>query len=82
MEIIKKIKKITNSVKNMKTSFKRICNKYLIKDSDKLYYQKIFKKTENKYSTITEEFYVPILKELNNLLFLLHFYSMKKELII
>ena len=62
------------NVKNLKTQFKRVCNNYIIKNNDKLFNKKKLRhKMDNgKYETIIEEFYIPTVEGLNNLLYEYH----------
>ena len=74
------------NIKNLKTQFKRVCNNYLIKEGNKLYYLKNtkHKTTDNKFIIIKEEYYVPTVEELNILLYKFHtktIHSNYKEMI-
>ena len=57
----------------MKTSFRKRCKNYFIKDN-KLYYKRAIKIKDksNKWDIIKVDFYVPTVDELNALLFKYH----------
>lgn len=61
------------NIKNLKTQFREVCKNYKIKD-DKLFYIKIIKKRgeDGKFIKTKMDFYVPTIKELNNLLYEFH----------
>jgi hypothetical protein len=62
------------NVKNLKTQFKRVSNNYIIKNNNNFFYKKKLRhKMDNgKYETIIEEFYIPTVEGLNNLLYEYH----------
>lgn len=57
-------------IKNLKTQFRRVCEKYVLKNKNQLYYKKPIKHKLNngKYETNIEEFYIPTIEESNKLL--------------
>ena len=62
-----------NKIKNLKTAFRKKANKYFINDNKELLYKnKIKCKVNNKIITKIENFKVPTLKVLNNLLYVYH----------
>ena len=60
-------------IKNLKTGFRKKANNYFINDNNELFYKnKIKYKVNNKIITKIENFKVPTVKELNNLLYEYH----------